>query len=336
MQTGESTFRAILTIKKPDNTIIREIRNRTTNDLPHDELLVKVHYSSLNFKDALSATGHPGVTRRYPHTPGIDAAGEVVDCIDNRLAPGDKVIITGHDLGMNTDGGWGQYIRVPATWAIPLPTGLTLWESMALGTAGLTAALSVLKLKKAGLKPADGDIVVTGSTGGVGSLAVSILAKEGYRVTAVTGKTEQTDYLMSLGATSVVGRDQIAVTPERALFAERWAGAVDVVGGSVLASLLKSMKYGGIVACCGLAGSPDLIINVYPFILRGVSLLGVDSAECPDELRVEAWHMLANDWKPHNLFQIARTCNLEGLEEKIHMILAGRLSGRVVVDLFTS
>ena len=332
MRNKKVTFNALVVNRAAGNTV-REIRERSLDDLPPGELVVQVHYSSLNYKDALSATGHPGVTRHFPHTPGIDAAGEVINCRDGSFAPGQKVIVTGHDLGMNTSGGWGQYIRVPAMWAVPLPDGLTLWESMALGTAGLTAALSVLKLEKAGLKPHDGDILVTGATGGVGNIAVSILAAEGYRVVAATGKINYAAYLKSLGAASVISRGQVTTAPEKTLLSERWAGAVDVAGGTTLAAVLKSMKYGGVVACCGMAGSPDLPINVYPFILRGVSLIGIDSAQCPHEQRMEAWQRLANAWKPQRLAEAVVNCTLDGLEEKIHMILTGRMVGRVVIDL---
>jgi len=333
MRNEKVAFKAFIVNKAAPNAVIREIRERTLDDLPPGDLVVRVHYSSLNYKDALSATGHPGVTRKFPHTPGIDAAGEVVLCSDGSFAQGEKVIITGHDLGMNTAGGWGQYIRVPSTWPVRLPDGLTLWESMALGTAGLTAALSVLKLKRAGLKPRDGDILVTGATGGVGSIAVSILAAEGYRVVAATGKIEHADYLESLGAASVINREQLTAEAEKALLSERWAGAVDVVGGMTLAAVLKSVRYGGVVACCGMAGSPDLPINVYPFILRGVSLIGIDSAQCPYDLRMEVWQRLANAWKPQHLAGAVVNCSLEGLEEKIQVILTGKMVGRVVVDL---
>jgi putative YhdH/YhfP family quinone oxidoreductase len=204
---------------------------------------------------------------------------------------------------------------------------------MALGTAGLTAALSVLKLEKAGLKPHDGDILVTGATGGVGNIAVSILAAEGYRVVAATGKIDHADYLESLGAASVMSREQLTAAADKALLPERWAGAVDVAGGTTLAAVLKSIKYGGVVACCGMAGSPDLPINVYPFILRGVSLIGIDSSQCPYEKRMEAWQRLANTWKPQRLAEAIVNCTLDGLEEKIHTMLTGRMVGRVVVDL---
>jgi putative YhdH/YhfP family quinone oxidoreductase len=276
------------------------------------------------------------VTRQFPHTPGIDAAGEVVSCGDGTFAPGDKVVVTGYDLGMETDGGFGQFIRIPSAWALPLPDGLTPRESMALGTAGLTAALSVSRLQQAGVWPGDGDILVTGATGGVGSLAVSILSRAGYRVVAATGKADDEGFLKGLGAARVISRSEVAAGADKALLPERWAGAVDVVGGTTLAAVLKSMKYGGVVTCCGLVGSPELPVNVYPFILRGVSLAGIDSVLCPRPKRLEVWQRLAAEWKPARLEEMVTDCSLSGLEEKIPSILAGNIRGRVVVDLLES
>ncbi|CAG0987924.1 alcohol dehydrogenase [Geobacteraceae bacterium] len=326
-------FKALVVEKTPDKQFVREIRERSMDDLPTGDLVVRVHYSSLNYKDALSATGHPGVTRQFPHTPGIDAAGEVVSCEGGAFAPGEKVIVTGYDLGMETDGGWGQYIRIPSAWAVRLPEGLTLREGMALGTAGFTAALSVLKLERAGVKPGDGDILVTGATGGVGSIAVSILAVAGYRVVASTGKEADEDFLKELGAVAVIGRDEVVAGAEKTLLAERWAGAVDVVGGATLAAVLKSTRYGGTVTCCGLVGSPELPVNVYPFILRGVSLLGIDSVQCPRDTREEVWQRLAAGWKPARLADMVTECTLTGLEVMIQAILHGGITGRVVVNL---
>lgn len=332
----ETRFKALVVERTPEKQFVRGIRERSLADLPQGDMIIRVHYSSLNYKDALSATGHPGVTRQFPHTPGIDAAGEVVSCESGDFSPGEKVLVTGYDLGMETDGGFGQYIRIPASWALKLPEGLTLRESMALGTAGFTAALSVLKLQQAGVKPDGGDILVTGATGGVGSIAVSILAGAGYRVTASTGKMPDEGYLRDLGAVDVVNRNEIAAGAEKALLPERWAGAVDVVGGSTLSAVLKSTKYGGTVACCGLVGSPDLPVNVYPFILRGVSLLGVDSVQAPPETRREVWSRLGTCWKPARLGEMASECSLQELETHIQAILHGGMRGRVVVSLLDS
>lgn len=314
----------------------RKIVSRSVTDLPAGDLLIKVHFSSLNYKDALSSTGKPGVTRKYPHTPGIDAAGEVVACESGAFAPGDQVIVTGFDLGMDTPGGFGQYIRVPSSWAVKLPAGLSLRESMILGTAGFTAALSVLKLQQAGVSAEAGDILVTGATGGVGSIAVAVLAKAGYRVTAATGKPDEAEYLRDLGATEIIGRDQVTEGMERPLMKERWAGAVDMVGGDTLAAALKATRYGGVVTCCGLVGSPELPVNVFPFILRGVSLLGIDSVQCPAQPRRQVWENLAASWKPDNLEEIADECTLAELEEKITAILKGRMRGRTLVNLLKS
>ena len=328
-----SVFKALVVEKTPEKQFVREVRERSITDLPAGDLVARVHYSSLNYKDALSATGHPGVTRQFPHTPGIDAAGEVVSCESGAFAPGDKVIVTGYDLGMETDGGWGQYIRIPSEWAVRLPEGLTLREAMALGTAGFTAALSALKLERSGVKPDDGEILVTGATGGVGSIAVSILSQAGYRVTAATGKEFDEDFLKGLGAATVISRDDVTAGAEKALLAERWAGAVDVVGGQTLAAVLKSTRYGGTVTCCGLVGSPELPLNVYPFILRGVSLIGIDSVQCPRDTREEVWQRLATGWKPARLDELVTECALPGLEVMIQAILHGGITGRVVVNL---
>ena len=328
-------YKALLVEKTSDKQFVREIRDRDIADLPPGDLLVRVHFSSLNYKDALSATGHPGVTRQFPHTPGIDAAGEVVSCENGTFAPGEKVIVTGYDLGMETDGGWGEYIRIPSAWAVRLPAGLTLREAMVIGTAGFTAALSVLKLKHAGVQTADGDILVTGATGGVGSIAVSILARAGYRVVAATGKGSDEAFLRKLGAAEVIPREQVTTGAERPMMKERWAGVVDVVGGETLAAAVKSTRYGGAVTCCGLVGSTDLVMNVYPFILRGVSLIGIDSVNCPAATRLQVWEKLAGEWKPEHLAEVVTEVTLEGVEEKIQAILEGGIRGRVVVKLLS-
>ncbi|ABK99821.1 Alcohol dehydrogenase, zinc-binding domain protein [Pelobacter propionicus DSM 2379] len=329
-------FRALVVEKTADKRFLRTIRERSLADLPEGDLLVRVHYSSLNYKDALSATGHPGVTRHFPHTPGIDAVGEVVSCDSGAFSAGDRVIVTSYDLGMETDGGFGQYIRVPSSWAVWLPENLTFRESMALGTAGLTAALSVLRLQRAGVHPEAGEILVTGATGGVGSMAVAILSRAGYRVVASTGKSGYEEFLTALGAARIISRDEVTAFAEKPLLAEKWAGAVDVVGGATLAAVLKSTRYGGTVTCCGLVGSTELNMNVYPFILRGVSLLGVDSVQCPYDIRQELWQRLASEWKPAHLERMIRECTLAGLEQEIAAILRGGITGRVVVNLLES
>lgn len=327
------TFTALIVEETAPKTFSRRIGRRNISELPAGELLVRVHYSSLNYKDALSATGNPGVSRKFPHTPGIDAAGEVVECANGAFSPGQKVIVTSYDLGMNTAGGFGEYIRVPSSWAVPLPAGLSLRESMIYGTAGFTAALSVLKLAQAGVEPGAGEILVTGATGGVGSLAVAILAQAGYQVTAATGKASETEFLRSLGATTVVNREEVLAGAERPLMKERWAGVVDVVGGPMLAAAIKSTQARGAVTCCGLVGSPELPVNVFPFILRGVSLIGIDSAECPMEHRRQTWDKLAGPWKLKNLENTVTEIGLDGLEDQIGAMLKGQTRGRILVKV---
>lgn len=326
-------FKALQVQQVEKKVFNREIVTRSVDDLPAGELVVKVHYSSLNFKDALSATGNPGVTRNFPHTPGIDAAGEVVSCEDGSFQPGDKVIVTSYDLGMETDGGFGQMIRVPSKWAVALPDGLSLKESMMLGTGGLTAALSVQELVESGVTPDDGPILVTGATGGVGSLAVAMLAKAGYQVTAVTGKMDQEDYLKGLGAERAISRETMMAGSERPMLKTTWAGVVDCVGGDMLATAIKSAKYDGVVTCCGLVGSIDIPINVFPFILRGVRLIGIDSAECPMPKRVSVWQRMATELKPDNLEEMVDEVGLDGLEEKINGMLKAQLKRKVLVNL---
>lgn len=329
-------FKALL-VEQPEKKIFtRAIVTRKLSDLPEGELVVKVHYSSLNFKDALSSVGNPGVTRNFPHTPGIDAAGEVVACSDGRFAPGEKVIVTSYDLGMETDGGFGQMIRVPSKWALKLPAGLSLKESMMLGTAGLTAAMSVHELVESGVKPADGPILVTGATGGVGSLAVAILAKAGYQVTAATGKLEESAYLKGIGATEVIERSAVTEGADRPMMKPKWAGVVDCVGGEMLSAAIKATNPLGCVTCCGLVGSPDLPVNVFPFILRGVRLIGIDSAEYPMASRLKVWQKLATDWKLENLHSMVDEVTLEGVEEKVQGMLKGGLKRRTLVNLLDS
>ena len=330
---SDTTFRALVVSKTGEKTYSREVTERTISDLPEGEVLVRVRYSSLNFKDGLSCIGNPGVTRNYPHTPGVDASGEVVESSDSRFKVGDSVIVTGYDLGMNTSGGFGQYIRVPADWVVPLPEELSFKDAMIYGTAGYTAALSAHALQKYGVTPEQGEIAVTGSTGGVGSVAVALLAHLGYNVVASTGKKDETEFLQDLGAAEIIGREDVNDESKKPLLRERWAGAVDTVGGTTLASLLKATKRGGAVAATGLVASSDLPTTVFPFILRGVSLLGIDSGFTPTNLRREIWSKLAGVWKFPQLEQLTIDCTLETLDPEIDKILAGGQRGRVVVDL---
>lgn len=327
------SFKAMVVTETAGKKFSREVTCNSLTDLPAGELLIEVKYSALNYKDALSATGHKGVTRSYPHTPGIDAAGTVAESRVPSFAVGEQVIVTGFDLGANTPGGFGQYVRVPASWAVRLPQNLSLRESMIYGTAGFTAALSVLKLQEFRVTPDQGEICVTGSTGGVGSLAVGILAKAGYQVVAVTGKTGEKDFLTGLGAKEVMSREAFIDTSGTPLLKPRWAGGVDTVGGDFLATAIKSTKYGGAVACCGLVASADLSLTVYPFILRGVSLLGIDSVACPMDTRLLIWKKLSGEWKLDFSPGLVSECSLEELSSKIDLILAGKIRGRVVVNL---
>ena len=328
-----STFKALQASEGQDGAFVQRVVERDVADLPAGDVLVRVRYSSLNFKDALSASGNRGVTRQFPHTPGIDAAGTVVESAVGEFAVGDEVIVTGYDLGMNTAGGFGQYIRVPAPWLIKRPQGLSLREAMVLGTAGLTAALCVDKLESAGLDPQAGPVLVTGASGGVGSVAVALLSSLGYTVAAATGKAEQAGYLRSLGATQIVTREALQEGLEKPMLKERWAGAVDTVGGDILFNVVKSLRYGGSVACCGLTAGVAFKANVMPFILRGVNLLGVDSVELPLVVKASMWDKLSLQWKLANLDELSREISLDALPEAIAAILAGKQVGRLLVNL---
>jgi acrylyl-CoA reductase (NADPH) len=328
-----TTFRALLVKETAENQFTKEITTRSVDDLPAGDVLIKVLYSSLNYKDALSATGNRGVTKSYPHTPGVDAAGIVEESAVPGFSSGEQVIVTGYDLGMNTSGGYGEYIRVPAGWVVKKPAGLTLKESMIYGTAGFTAALSVFKLTRNGVAPDQGEALVTGAPGGVGSVALSILAKIGFHVVAVNGKVDATDYLLGLGAKSVISPEEATDTSGRPLLKARWAGSVDTVGGVILATTVKSIAYGGTVTSCGNAGGADLALSVYPFILRGVSLLGIDSVNCPTDIRLQIWNNLANEWKLPQLGEISHEISLDEINENIDLILQGKHKGRAVVRI---
>jgi alcohol dehydrogenase len=327
-----STFNALQARETATGEFEQVIVQREIGELPAGELLVRVKYSSLNYKDALSASGNRGVTKSFPHTPGIDAAGIVEASSVAEFAVGDEVIITGYDLGMNTAGGFGQYIRIPASWALKRPQGLSLREAMVLGTAGLTAALCVDKLEQSGLTPDAGVVLVTGATGGVGSVAVALLASLGYRVAASTGKAEQEDYLKSLGAEQVVLRADLQAGTDKPMLKEQWAGAVDCVGGDILFNVVKSLRYGASVACCGLTAGVAFKGSVLPFILRGVNLLGVDSVELPLVVKASMWDRLSLQWKV-NLETLVSEVTLEQLPAAIAQVLAGKQVGRVLVNL---
>ncbi|CCU78129.1 Alcohol dehydrogenase [Halanaerobium saccharolyticum subsp. saccharolyticum DSM 6643] len=320
-----------LEVNEIDGEFKREIIEKEINDLPEGDLIINVKYSSLNYKDALSAAGNKGVTREYPHTPGIDAAGIVVEDKSGTYKKGDKVIVTGYDFGMNTDGGFEEYIRIPAGWAVKLPQNLSLRQSMIYGTAGFTAALSVYKLLEADVDK--NNILVTGASGGVGSFACAILAKIGYKVTAATGKSGARYYFNNLGVENVIDRKEVDDDSGRMLLKEKWDGVIDTVGGNILTTAIKATKYDGAVTCCGNVASAKLDLNVYPFILRGISLFGIDSVQCKRELREEAWKKIASDWKVDQLDEFSTEVLLEDLNDQIENMLAGNSKGRVIVKL---
>lgn len=300
------------------------------SDLPAGEVLVRVQYSSLNYKDVLSWSGNRGITRNYPHTPGVDAAGVVETSEVEGFAHGDEVIVTGFDMGMNTWGGFSQYVRVPAKWVVKKPSGLTLEEAMTLGTAGFTAAQCALLFEQLGKKPDDGPILVTGATGGVGSVAVSLLSHLGYEVVAATRDPANTEFLESIGASSVIPTSEVIDESKRPMLKGRWAGVVETVGGPLLETAIRSTKRRAVVTFCGMIASAELNTSVFPFILRGLRLIGIDSAECPLDQKVALWNKLAGDWKPAKLAELRVSKDFDDIPDMIELMKAGDTRGRVV------
>lgn len=329
----DKKFRSFLITEKDQDTYKKSIVERSIKDLPNNDVLIEVKYSSLNYKDALSASGNKGVTKEYPHTPGIDAAGIVVDSKTGTFEKGEKVIVTGYDLGMNTSGGFQKYIRVPSEWIVKLPENLSLKESMIYGTAGFTAALSVNKIVNSPLNPHQGKVLVTGATGGVGSTAIRILSHLGYNVVAATGKSDAEDLLKSIGASEVIDRSIIDDTSGRPLLKSKWMAVVDTVGGNSLATALKTTEYEGHVTTCGNVAGHKFDASVYPFILRGITLHGIDSVECPQSLRQEIWNKLSSNWKTDTLRETIEEIPLEKVSEKIDAMLNSELKGRVVIKI---
>jgi acrylyl-CoA reductase (NADPH) len=325
-------FKAFL-VTETDKGFEHSITERDFGELPDNDVLIRVSYSSLNYKDALSATGNKGVTKEYPHTPGIDAAGVVVSDRTGQWKPGTEVVVIGYDLGMNTSGGFAEYISVPAEWPITLPKELRLEEAMMLGTAGLTAAYCLEKLLTNGLSPEDGPVLVTGATGGVGGFAVALLSQLGHDVIASTGKTEAHDWLRSLGAADIIDRATLSEPQKRPLLKPQWSAAVDTVGGDTLENILKSLKFGGSVAACGMVTGVDLNLTVFPFILRNVNLLGVASADASRDDRVRVIGKLASMWKLSHLKDMVRVVGLKDLSKEITDMLNGEGLKRVVVDI---
>lgn len=328
--TGTFDYKAWRVHEQEGQYVGRE-ETLNTEQLPDHDVLVRVSHSSLNYKDAMSASGNKGVTRDFPHTPGIDAAGEIVASEDSALKPGQPVIVTGYDLGMNTPGGFGEYIRVPAGWCIAMPSGWQAHTAMIYGTAGLTAGLCVAKLLRMGQEPGQGRVVVTGASGAVGSIAVELLAKLGFEVVAISGKSAHAEDLKALGASEVLGRETLAVE-KKPLLKPQFAGAVDTVGGEPLAELLKHILPGGSVSCCGLVAGPQVNTTVLPFILRGVNLLGVDSVEIPLQEKQEIWKNLAGQWACPLAENSARTLGRKDLDEALGAFLKGESSGKIVLD----
>ena len=331
--SSSNLMKCLLVDKTDDGQIVRTIANRPTSQLPEGEVLVRVRYSSLNYKDALAATGHPGVVSKFPHVPGIDAAGVVVESTSKRVAVGDEVIVTSFDLGAGRWGGYAEFIRVPAEWVVPLPAGLTLRESMILGTAGLTAAMCLEAIEHQRIRPGDGEIAVTGASGGVGALATALMTQANYRVVAISGKPEAVSLLQQLGANEILPRAAVVDESSKPLLKPRWAAAIDTVGGKTLATLLRTTKPHGCVAACGLVGGVEFSTTVYPFILRGITLTGIDSAWYPADQRGALWTKLAGPWKPKLLKELATEVPLDQLESKIQETLAGQTIGRVVVSI---
>jgi acrylyl-CoA reductase (NADPH) len=319
-------------VEKGEQGFTRSVIQRQVDDLPAGEVLIDVHYSSLNYKDGLSATGNPGVTRNFPHTPGIDAAGIVLESADPAIAAGDEVIVIGFDLGMETSGGFGQRIRVPAGWVVKLPSGLTLHSSMILGTAGFTAAECIDKLEATGMTPSSGPVLVTGATGGVGSVAVKLLSHLGYEVAAVTGKAAHHDFLRTLGASEILSREDANAGTEKPLLPERWGGVVDTVGGDILFNAVKSLRYGCGLAACGLVAGATFNASVLPFLLRNVNLLGIDSVQLPLNEKARIWERLASEWLV-DLSDLEEVLTLDTLSNGIDRILDGAMVGRGVVHL---
>lgn len=327
-----ATFKA-LRIFNEDGKVLARIADLSLDELDAGEVVIKTAYSSINYKDALAATGAGRIIRRFPCVGGIDGCGTVVSSTDARFKAGDSVIATSYDLGVARDGGYAEYMRVPADWVVPLPKGMSLFDAMALGTAGYTAGLAVVRMEHDGLKPANGPVIVTGATGGVGSIAIDILAGAGYQVVALTGKEAESGYLKGLGAKEVLLRTSLDLSKIKPLDKASWAGAVDNLGGDVLSWLASTMQVGGTLASIGLAASHTFNTTVMPFILRGVSLLGVDSVNTPMEVRRKVWERLASDLKPRHLQEMVTTVSLDGMGPVFDKILKAQYRGRTVVKV---
>lgn len=330
----QSRYRA-LTVDWKDSKLTAEVREYDWDDLPEGDVTIRVAYSGVNYKDGLASIPEGKIVSRYPHVPGIDLAGTVVASSSPAYREGDEVLVTGYGLGVSHPGGFSQYARVPADWIVPLPPGLSARAAMTIGTAGFTAALSVHRLEENGLTPDRGPVLVSGATGGVGSWAVAMLARSGYEVTASTRKSAEADFLRRLGAREVISPEELAIPEGRPLGSSRWAGAVDPVGGAFLTQVLGTVRYGGSIALSGMTAGTDFASSVYPFILRGVNLLGIDSVQCPMTLRKTVWNRIAAEWRPDEaqLAAIAREIALDELPDALAEVLQGRMRGRAIVAL---
>lgn len=326
-------FKAYVINQDESRKAVGSMSSLTLDQLDPGEVLVKVHYSSINYKDALAATGAGKIIRRFPCAGGIDLSGVVVESADPRFVAGDKVIATSFDIGVAHHGGYAEYARVPSAWVVALPDRLDLLEAMALGTAGFTAALAVVRMEDNGLAPANGPVVVTGATGGVGGLAIDMMASLGYHVVALTGKAAESDYLAGLGAAEILLRSDVDFDKTRPLEAARWAGAVDNVGGQILHWVLATMKQAGTVASIGNAASFNISTTVFPFILRGVSLLGIDSGYMGFPTRQRVWDRLATDLKPRHLAEVTRVIDFDALPQAFGPFIEGSVKGRTVVRI---
>lgn len=329
----DKQYQALVVRKIEKKQFIRAVETCDIKNLPKADVLIRVLYSSINYKDGLVCIGNPGVTRRYPHTPGIDAAGIVVSCQNKDYKKGDQVIVVSQDLGITVPGGFGQYVSVPSTWITPLPKNISLRESMIYGTAGFTAGLAISKLINNGITPSDGPILITGSTGGIGIISIAILSKLGFHVYAVTRKMQNNKYLLSIGAEKILVNSDIIDELDRHLIKEKWAAVIDTVGGIILSNVLKACKYNGIVIATGNVSSQHFTSSILPFILRGVSLLGINSQGALTPIRQLIWDKLSNNWKPNSLNKIATECDLFTLNQEIDKVIQGDQTGRIIVKL---
>ncbi|PLY10797.1 MAG: oxidoreductase [Arcobacter sp.] len=324
-------MKAYIVEKIEDKKFESGIKDIEVPEISENEVLIKATYSSLNYKDALSSVGNPGVTRNFPHVTGIDVAGVVEKSNSAKFAVGEKVLVTGYDMGMNTDGGHQEFVKVPDSWVVKIPETISDREIMIYGTAGLTAALSVNELLNNGITK--GNILVTGATGGVGSIAISILHKLGFSTTAISGKEDKIPFLKDLGASEVILRNEFDVENKRPMGSEKYDGVIDTVGGNILAEALKVIKYDGVATCCGLTSSFELNTNVFPFILRGVRLIGIDSVECKIEKKIAAWEKIAGDFKIDTLEKLTNEITLDEIKVAYESLIAGKASGRYLVKI---